>query len=272
MVPNSNRNSLAHKLRRAVQEPRLVARYVRRRLRNRRIRARASSHPEFYREVMRADVRDKNARGAVGTRSRKGWRKLGRLQFEYLTSHGLERSHRLLEIGCGNLRAGWRLIKYLDEGNYVGVDISPDILIAAQQTIVDRRLQAKRPALFLVDGTSLDFLPDDHFDAVHAHSVFSHTPLEVVESYLCGARRVMKPGAFFDFTYNASDGEVWNFLEEDYYYPPSVLLELARELGFDGEQAADWTGHKQAKIRLRRPAAEAHRGSGPGDQIRSPSP
>ena len=38
----------------------------------------------------------------------------------------------MLEIGCGNLRAGRLFIDYLDAGNYYGIDISPDILLAAR--------------------------------------------------------------------------------------------------------------------------------------------
>ena len=40
----------------------------------------------------------------------------------------------MLEIGCGNLRAGHLFIGYLDAGNYYGIDISPDILLAAQDS------------------------------------------------------------------------------------------------------------------------------------------
>ena len=32
---------------------------------------------------------------------------------------------RMLEIGCGNLRAGRLFIDYLDAGDYYGIDISP---------------------------------------------------------------------------------------------------------------------------------------------------
>ena len=34
------------------------------------------------------------------------------LQFDYLVEHGLKPGHRMLDIGCGNLRAGWRFIDY----------------------------------------------------------------------------------------------------------------------------------------------------------------
>ena len=38
-------------------------------------------------------------------------------------------------------------------------------------------LQRKLPYLTLVNDLRLEFLPDSYFDVVHAHSVFSHSPL-----------------------------------------------------------------------------------------------
>src|SRR5205807_6035012 len=51
------------------------------------------------------------------------WEEIGRLQFEFLTGNGLKPHHRLLDVGCGALRGGLHFIRYLDEGNYVGVDL-----------------------------------------------------------------------------------------------------------------------------------------------------
>lgn len=251
-MPNT-RNSILHLIRRAKNKPELILPYLRRRVRNWRIRLRTRSHPEFYREVMADDVIRRSARGAVGTPSHERWLALGQLQFDYLTGHGLERTHDLLEIGCGNLRAGWRFIQYLDPDRYTGVDISPDIVVAAHQTVVDYELQDKRPRVTLVDGTSLDFLPDGSFDVMHAHSVFSHTPPDVVEAYLRQARRLLRPGGFFDFTYNESEtGRIWDFLQEDYYYPREWLLELGSGVGFEMKPMEGWE-HKQRKLRATKP-------------------
>lgn len=256
MRTRSNRNAIPHLVARALRRPGLVVPYLRRRLRNRRLRAGASGHPEFYRRVMASDVVRKNPRGAVGTPSRERWLALGRLQFDYLLDSGLERSHRVLEIGCGNLRAGWRLIEYLDVGGYTGVDVSPEILLSAQDVLVEYGLQDKLPRLWLVDGTKLPFLPAGHFDVVHAHSVFTHTPLEVVTSYLHEVHRLVKPGGFFDFTYHHSDEDMWDFLGEDFYYPTAALLSLAERVGFDARPMTDWT-YKQPKIRVRRPPRDS---------------
>ena len=77
---------------------------------------------------MADDVARRTALGAVGTQRQKQWEAVGRKQFKYLRSHGLERNHQLIDIGCGNLRAGRHLIHYLDAGHYTGVDISPEIV------------------------------------------------------------------------------------------------------------------------------------------------
>ena len=222
-------------------------------MRNRRLWKESATHPEFYRRVMADDVEHKTPRGAVGTASEQGWLKIGGKQFDYLVSHGLQPQHRLLEIGCGNLRAGWRFIEYLEPGNYFGVDISPEIILEANRTISERHLQSKRPEIRLYDGLDLSFLPAEQFDVAHAHSVFSHTPPGVVAAVLTGVSRVLKPGGFFDFTYNRSDSDrTWGFLDEDYYYPTGTLIEMAKEAGLVGAPAEDWT-YLQEKIRATKP-------------------
>jgi cyclopropane fatty-acyl-phospholipid synthase-like methyltransferase len=218
-------------------------------VRNRRLRSGVGTHPEFYRAVMADDVKRRTAKGAVGTESEERWQAAGRKQFRFLRDHGLERNDFLLEIGCGNLRAGRRFIRYLKPGHYTGVDISPEILLAAQDTIVEYELQTKAPRLFLVSGTSLAFLAPQSYDVVHAHSVFTHTPMEVVTAYFEAAHRVLRPGGFFDFTYHHSDEGSWDVVEEDYYYPTELLLERAQEAGFAGQRLDNWT-YSQAKIRL----------------------
>ena len=138
--------------------------------------------------------------GDAGVSSRRGPLALGALQYEYLLGHGLTPADRMLEIGCGNLRAGWRFIDYLRPGHYHGIDISPDILLGAGRTVARQGLQDKLPHLSLVRDLTFDFLPAEHFSVVHAHSVFSHSPPEVVEECLRHVGRILRPSGFFDFS------------------------------------------------------------------------
>jgi ubiquinone/menaquinone biosynthesis C-methylase UbiE len=172
--------------------------------------------------------------------------------------HGLNPQDRMLEIGCGNLRAGWRFIEHLEPGHYVGIDISPDILIEAKKTLVQYGLQDKMPYLTPVDNLTLDFLPDAWFTVVHAHSVFSHSPLEVIDECLSHVGRVLAPGGFFDFTYDRTEGSEHQVLGEDFYYRTETLIRLAEKHGLVACFMDDWERlpHGQSKLRVSHPAPD----------------
>ncbi|HSK97704.1 MAG TPA: class I SAM-dependent methyltransferase [Euzebyales bacterium] len=246
----TQRNRIEHQVRYALAHPERVVPHLRRLARNLALGVRHRDHVGFYRQVMRHNVAaDPDL--AVGSASRKRWLELGKAQFDFLTANGLDPTHHMLEIGCGNLRGGWRFIDYLGPGQYTGIDISPDVLFAAQRTLVDFDLQDKQPRLTPVQDLTLSWLPTGRFDVVHAHSVFSHCPVDVISECFANVRRVMAPKAFFDFTYNRTEGRPHQVLREDYYYRTEQLADLAEAHGFDAEPRDDWTGNRQAKMRLR---------------------
>jgi SAM-dependent methyltransferase len=214
------------------------------------MKARSGDHVEFYARVMRARVA-RGAQVAVGSKTNDAWLQVGETQFEYLVSHGLGRDMRMLDIGCGNLRGGRLFIDHLDAGNYWGLDISPEILLAATDTVAEYELQSKVPRLSLVRDLKLEFLPEAAFDVVHAHSVFSHSPIEVIRECLASVGRVLAPHGFFDFTYNATEGREHHVLHEDFYYRTQTLIDLAARHGLEARPLRDWREiHAQSKLRL----------------------
>ncbi|MGW2051613.1 class I SAM-dependent methyltransferase [Streptomyces sp. NPDC001858] len=246
-----NRSALGHRIGYALRHPGRVPRHLTRAARDMWLRHRHPDHIDYYRAVMRSDTRaDPDA--AVGSHSRERWLALGAMQFDYLLGHGLLPEHRMLEIGCGNLRGGWRFIRHLERGHYYGIDISPDILAAAQDTIVEMGLQKQLPTLTPVRDLTLAFLPDARFDVVHAHSVFSHSPLPVIEECLANVGRILAPGGWFDFTFDRTEGEEHHVLSEDFYYRTETLVALAGKHGLTARFMDDWEElpHGQSKLRL----------------------
>ncbi|MEG8277892.1 class I SAM-dependent DNA methyltransferase [Streptomyces sp. AHA2] len=251
-VRSGNRSSLLHQVRYALRHPERVPAHARRAARDALLRLRHRDHIAYYRAVMASDAA-RSVEAAVGHNpSREQWERIGRLQFDYLVGHGLRPHHRMLDIGCGNLRAGRLFIGHLDTGNYYGIDISPHILLAAQDTLVADKLQAKLPHLTLADDLTFAFLPEGHFDVVHAHSVFSHSPPHVIEECFAHVGRILAPGGFFDFTFDRTEGEEHQVLHEDFYYRTRTLAELAARHGLDARFMEDWERlpHRQSKMRL----------------------
>ncbi len=251
---NKDRSRLSFKIGYAVRHPARIAGYAKRRGRDAWLRMRSPDHVSSYRAVMRSDAA-RSRDGAVGSHTRESWLQIGKLQFDYAVSHGLKPEMRMLEIGCGNLRAGWLFIDYLEPGNYYGIDISPEILLAAQDTIASQGIAAKLPHLTQVQDLRLHFLPEASFDFVHAHSVFSHSPIEVIDECFAHVGRVMAADGFFDFTFDRTEGTEHQVLHEDFYYRTQTLIELAAKHGLDATFMDDWesTGHDQSKIRITKP-------------------
>jgi SAM-dependent methyltransferase len=255
-------------MRYALRHPRRVPAHAHRVARDTWLRLKHRDHIAYYRAVMAADAA-RSPEAAVGHNpSPERWAQLGRMQFDYLLGHGLRPEHHMLEIGCGNLRAGRLFIDHLDTGNYYGIDISPDILLEAQRTLVREGLQSKLPHLTVAGDLTFAFLPDAHFDVVHAHSVFSHSPAHVIEECFAHVGRILAPGGFFDFTFGRTTGTEHQVLHEDFYYRTETLVELARKHGLSARFMADWEDlpHRQSKIRLSVPVPADALDQEPGDQ------
>ena len=249
-----NRASLAHRIAFARKHPEKVLPYLRRSARDVVLRiASRGDHVAYYRMVMRSDSA-RNPEAAVGSGTHQSWVAMGRMQFDYLCEHGLVPEHTMLEIGCGNLRAGRLFIDYLDAGNYTGIDISPDILRAARATVQEFGLADKSPRLELVKDNTFAAFDDESFDVVHAHSVYSHCPLPVIAECFAHVGRILKPAGFFDFTFDRTEGPEHHVLHEDFYYRTETLVNLAAEHGLDATFMQDWEArpHNQSKIRIRR--------------------
>jgi cyclopropane fatty-acyl-phospholipid synthase-like methyltransferase len=119
-------------------------------------------------------VADRGHRKVIGGR----WDQLGNLQLDFLVQRGLQPHHALLDVGCGPLRAGVKLVPYLDPGNYYGIDLS-DILIEAgyEGEIVPNGLEDRLPRANLAVNSSFDASGfGRRFDFAIAQSVFTHVP------------------------------------------------------------------------------------------------
>ena len=122
------------------------------------------------------------------------WEELGRLQLDFMVSQGLEPSSRLLDVGCGPLRAGIRFVDYLEPGNYYGVDVNASLLDAGYEVELPDHLREKIPRdhLRATDRFDCDFGVE--FDFAIAQSLFTHISLSHVRLCLYRVAARMRPG------------------------------------------------------------------------------
>jgi len=212
-------------------------------------------------EVTRKMVKDKFHRDFIGGM----WDELGKLQVDFLIDHGLRPEMRFLDVGCGCLRAGIHLVRYLETGNYYGLDMNNSLLRAGYDVELPKAgIQAKLP--------ESNLLHEKHFrasrlgvefDMAIAQSVFSHLPLNHIRLCLLELAKCMAPGGVFFATYfnvpdgyqiehsvTHSPGGVETFADQDpYHYTIDDCRWLINDLPWELTDIGEW-GHPRGQSML----------------------
>ena len=181
------------------------------------------------------------------------WEEIGQLQFEFLLDKNLQPHHKMLDLGCGTLRGGRHFVKYLDKGNYYGIDISPKAIAYAKKLVKQEKLSEKRPHLFKSKNKDLKFLEfsDRKFNYILAQSVFSHLKPEHIEECFANIGGIMFDDSAFYFTYNQGE-EYKQFDIKGFKYPFSFFESLAEQYGFKLQDCSSVYRHprRQAMVEL----------------------
>jgi len=202
----------------------------------------------YVRQLTAAEIAAGEHRNFVGGL----WQEIGDLQFEFLMRNGLAAHHTLIDVGCGALRCGIPIIRYLDCGNYFGLDINSSLIEAARFELANEGLTNKHPQLLV--NEKFDFARFGvYFDFAIAQSVFTHLDAKLITECLIELHKVLKPdGKFFATFFQAPsaghaepirhepDGVVTNFDADPFHFSFSELDQLAAIAGFSARLIGDW--------------------------------
>jgi SAM-dependent methyltransferase len=202
----------------------------------------------YERELTDAELAAKVHRDFVGGL----WEDLGRHQFDFLVARGLKPRHRLLDVGCGALRGGIHFMRYLEPGNYYGMDSNASLLKAAREIeMVEAGVVERQPHL-LLDAEFAFHRFGAKFSFALAQSVFTHLPDNQIEMCLINISAALEPGGKFYATYfpaprlhtpevQQARGGPRTFLAADPYHQHVSLYEyLLQDLPLRLKIIGDW--------------------------------
>lgn len=164
---------------------------------------------------------------------------MGATQFRLLCALGLRAHHRVLDFGCGSLRAGRFLLMYLNPGCYYGIEPNRWLIEdAIKHQIGQGAIDIKQPVF---DGN--DRFETQHlgvqFDYIVAQSIFSHTGRQVTEKCLSQFAGSIKPTGRIIASF-------WHADEDpppgDWFYPgcvtyrPSSIAQIIAGAGLVGRK------------------------------------
>jgi SAM-dependent methyltransferase len=126
---------------------------------------------------------------------------MGATQFSLLFALGLRARHRVLDFGCGSLRAGRLLLPYLDPGNYFAVEPNRWLIEEAIcNEIGEDLIRLKRPTFDHNDRFEADRFGVE-FDFIVAQSIFSHAGSDAIMRSLRSFKRALRPDGLIAATF-----------------------------------------------------------------------
>lgn len=186
---------------------------------------------------------------------------MGAMQFRLLTTLGLRHHHRLLDYGCGSLRAGRLFIPYLDPDCYYGLEPNRWLIDDALERQIGRDIvQVKRPT-FLHHNTFGTREFGVTFDFILAQSIFSHTGPDLTSMVLHEIRETLAPNGlalvtFVDARWPKKTGRASGWVYPSFIrYTAADVRELARQAGLSAARLR-WHHPRQRWYALARTSQE----------------
>jgi SAM-dependent methyltransferase len=160
---------------------------------------------------------------------------MGAMQFSLLCALGLREGHRLLDIGCGSLRAGRLLIPYLAPGGYTGLEPSRWLVENALEQELGRDVVVLKAPTF-IHNDRFDASGHEPFDFVVAQSIASHTGPQMTRDLIAAVREALAPAglAAVTFIHNRTDST-----REGWYYGGTVCYKRRTIAGWLTEAGLD---------------------------------
>ncbi len=215
-----------------------------------RVRTFRKPYSEYQRNVM--DSRSKvDPREAVGGM----WDEIGEFQLQVLKEHELTPQSTVLDVGCGSLRGGRKIIPYLEPGNYWGTELSGGMLNSGREILESDGLLDRRPNLIHTSNFSFDRLAGVEFTHVMFWGVFTDVPPESVAEAIHGLPELLTEGSIVIATFGLSDKHRSDYRQIRFMQPYDFYERLAVESQLDLELVSGFShrhpkGHSLLRMRL----------------------
>lgn len=130
-------------------------------------------------------------------RSETDWWKAGEFRFlKMIKTFAIAPEHRVIDYGCGTLRLGGHFMRYLEPGNFFGLDVSPDLIEIGRDLVGGELIQAKAPRLAAIDDRSLADAADFKAAFLFSEAVDYHVVPDELGFYYDALKRLVgAPGS-----------------------------------------------------------------------------
>ena len=156
-------------------------------------------------------------------------------QFGFLLDSGLKPSDKFLDIGCGCLRGTIKVLDYLNEGNFYGIDIAKGLIDLIPEQMSRENVKKKPKIKVNSDFRIKKYFPKVKFDCISAYSLVTHLYPEDTERLFKGVSEALKDDGVFYFTYFPVANDIDSFIPGRFEYSKKWIIEAGEKNGLSLE-------------------------------------
>lgn len=149
----------------------------------------------------------------------------GQALWEQILAFGLEPHMRCVDYGCGSLRLGQHAIRYLDAGNYFGIDVVDTFFCEGLKLIPPGLIAEKRPQLAVIDDQTIARIQEWRPDFIFSNAVLQHVPPSDLGTYSERLEAMMSAETRAFVLFIAAE-RVKQVKAMSWAYPPEYLSEV----------------------------------------------
>lgn len=173
-----------------------------------------------------------------------------------LTTLGLRQHHAVLDIGCGSLRVGRLLVPYLNRGGYTGLEPNEWLVRdGIANELGEDQVRIKQPRFEFSASASGLLAGTRRYDYMLAQSIFSHTGIDLLQTWLEHAAELLQPTGVLVATFLPAASDA---VERGWIYPgcvsfrPSTMAASAARCGLEFAPL-DWKHPRQSWAAFAKP-------------------
>lgn len=157
----------------------------------------------------------------------------GRDEFDLLVKLGLQPDHTCVDYGCGTLRIGQHVVRYLKPGRYWGFEIDDEFIKVGGSLLSEADKAEKQPQLRVISAEAVAEAAQHRPEFLFSHKVMQHVHPDELSEYLSNVVDIITPAKGRAFVLNSKwlENETVRYKPMGWAHNLSTIREFARRRG-----------------------------------------
>ncbi len=207
------------------------------------------SFKAYYAEMVTSGLDSGRAHASLGGKLKDGqaFEDAGVAYFNLLMEQGLRPNHVCVDYGCGTLRVGLHVIRYLDPGCYWGFDISDRFLQEGLQLLGREVAVAKQPKLRIISPDSVREAAQSHPLFIFSFGVLQHVHPDDFEEFFGNIDHLLQPDSRCILRFKAAQ-ELTPLSRRSWAHSAAQVSAALRSRGMREELLTEWTHRRSEEM------------------------